>query len=111
MVVNPLIGIQRLKLRQNIINHLRRRLRGINVAPQILTIVIKNRLGFIFVSFDPMLNDNLRSIVKPLFLKRTLAESPCELITIWTTQMKNRMNLNIIFQHLRLILIPWNPIE
>ena len=27
------------------------------------------------------------------------------------TQVENRMNLNMIFQHFRLILIPWNSIK
>src|SRR6185437_17069529 len=75
-------SVSRVHREQNILQHLHRRLRGIDILHQIRPVKLEDRLRFLIVSGETAPDGFFVRIVEPVFLERALFETRDEGIAI-----------------------------
>jgi len=96
---------------QNINQHLRRGLVGIDAMHEFLAVISQHGFGFAFVGFLTIFDHVDVGIVEPILLERSALQSFDQLVHSVAAEKKNRHDVERIVQDFGLLRIAGNPIE
>src|SRR6185312_10741192 len=96
---------------QNIGEHFGGRLVGVDVLDEVLAVKFQHRLGFFFVSLEPVANDLEAGVIEAIFLERAALQALDEIIEIGGAEIKNPDDVQGVLEHLSLVRIARDAVQ